>query len=289
IEKITLKVNRYIDFSHTRAIVISEAAAKDSLADILVFLERFANINRRSQILIARGNTDDITNLKTEMERASSYYIDSLFENQNSRGLFVHQDVYDFIKMMHSTSGNMLISTVSSENKNVDIGGAAVIKHNKLVGWLNPEETLGINLVLNNVNNVYLSNYEPTLECMVTFKLKKSKSKISLSSNGTIPSLTIKLEAYGDITETSRLVSLDEDKILSVEDNISLLLTEIISKSIEKMQCDYEVDLINTNEYLRKFHPETWDKYKNRWDDIFPLVKFDIDSEVVIKKIGGIK
>lgn len=280
LDKLSLRINRMIDFSHTSVILIGEDTARDGLKPIQEFLERFASVNRRAQISISEGKAENIEKLHSKLEKQTSVYLDTIYENRNSLGYFVHQDVNDFIRMMHSTGGNMLMSKVKIGPNDAYIGGAAVIKDNKMVGWLDAEETLGINLIKNKIKN-------PLIPCdNITFEVSNSHAKLSVISSY-VPTIGIDIKVRCNILEAVELSPTDEKKIKAAEGIISARIKSIVYKSLDTIQNEYGFDAIQLGEFLYKFYPDIWKKYQQDWNEIFPNVRFIVNVDATIQKVGS--
>lgn len=283
LDKLALRINRLLDFSHTSVIAIGEDTAKRDLKPVLEYLERFTRVNRRAEILVCEGPGGDINKLNTELEKQSSVYLDTLFENRNTHGYFIHTDVNEFISMMHSTDGTILMSKAKIGSNDAYIGGAAVIKDFKLLGWLKATETLGINFIKGKMT-------EAVIPCdNISFELSGSRTKIKLISSGDVPTIGIDINTRCNILEAPYLSEIDEQKMKFLGDIISARIESIVSQSLQTIQSKYNCDVIGLNRYMYKFHPDNWQKYKNNWDEIFPNVKFEINVKSSIEKIGGIK
>lgn len=283
LDKLALRINRTLDFSHTSVMVIGEDTAKKGLGPILEYLERFTMVNRRSEILVCEGPAGDIHKLNTELEKQSSVYLDTIFENRNTRGYFIHTDVNEFISLMHSTNGTTLLSKAKIGSNDAYIGGAAVIKNYKFIGWLNPSDTIGINFIKGNTSEAIIPYKD------ISFEISKSRSKMKLISAGEIPTIRIDINIECNILEAPYLAEINEEKIKILENSISARIESIVSQSLQTLQSTYNCDVIGINEYLYKFHPDIWEKYQKNWDEIFPNIKFEVNVKSTVGKIGGIK
>lgn len=283
LDKLALRINRLIDFSHISVIVIGEDAARKGLKPILEYLERFTRVNRRSEILVCEGKGGDLYKLNTELEKQSSVYLDTLFENRNTHGYFIHTDVNEFIKLVHSTNGTALLSKAKIGSNDAYIGGAAVIKNYKFVGWLDPSDTMGINFIKGNTSEAIVPYRD------ISFEISNSHSKMKLISAGEIPTIRIDINSGCSILEAPYLAEIDEEKIKLLENIISARIESIVSQSLQTIQGTYNCDVIGLNNYLYKFHPDVWEEYREDWDEIFPYVKFEVNAKSSVEKIGGIK
>ena len=65
---------------------------------------------------------------------------------------------------------------------------------------------------------------------------------------------------------------------------------ELISKELEdlfkKVQRDFEADIFKVGEHLRKFKPDTWEKIKYDWEEIYPKIDVEVDFQMNIRRVG---
>ena len=74
-------------------------------------------------------------------EKLKAEYLETVLASTGLSGKFAELDLGDFLRNLHSQKGDALVSKMAANKTQVSIGGAAVIKDFRLVGWLDEEET----------------------------------------------------------------------------------------------------------------------------------------------------
>ncbi|MDN5331334.1 MAG: spore germination protein [Tepidanaerobacteraceae bacterium] len=281
------RLSRRLFFEHTRVILIGEEAARDGIEGVVNFLSRNTEINRRGRIMVVKGKAEDALKVKNEYETLHAMYIANIFENWMFCSKFIEITIDDFMKSVYSTKGNVLLSRLTPGKMDVSIGGAAVIKNYKLVGWLDENETLGVNFVLGKVRGGDLTFKQPGEDYPVVMSIIQISTKMELVEAGTYPKFKISPRIVADIVETPVDAKIDGDKLKSLEKDLEEKVNQIILKGVKKLQKEFQVDVLGFGEYLYKYRPDIWEYYREDWENIFPDVEVVVDTKATIRGIGA--
>lgn len=288
---LALRINRDIYFEHMRVVVFSEDVARRGFENVLNDFARQPEFNRRSRIAICEGKAEKVMQVKPWVEKLKAEYMESLYAARAKSGKFIEMDLGDFFRNLYSQNGNTLVSKICPDSTEVNIGGAGVIKDFKFIGWLNEEETQGVNFFLGKVRGGEIVAEDIGGTGTVTFTILGEKAQLSLKKAEPIPEFDFKAYVTGDIASTSHAVTYDHDKlgtkyIEELEKVISEEIKAQILKGIKRLQEDYRVDLLKLNEHLKKYRPDLWKIYEEDWEDIFPQVSIEVDVKTSIKNVG---
>jgi len=289
---LSLRVNRDIYFEHLRMVVIGEDVAREHLQDILNPLMRQTEFNRRCRIAISEGSAEKVMKVTPWVERLKAEYMETLYSSKKMSGKFVGMEMGDFFRNLYANNGSTLISKITPNGTEVNIGGSGVIKNFKFVGWLNEEETQGVNFFLGKVSGGDIVVKDIEGEGTETFTMLGQKRRLSLKSAGPVPEFSLQVYVHGNIASTPHRITYHEAKLESkdierLEELVSKEIESQILKGVKKLQDDYKVDLLNLGDYLRKYKPALWKMYEADWEDIFPNVKIDINVKTTVKNIGA--
>ncbi|TYP49234.1 Ger(x)C family spore germination protein [Thermosediminibacter litoriperuensis] len=284
-----MRLSRRLFFEHTRVILIGEELARDGIEEVVNFLERNTEINRRGRVIVVRGKAKDALTIKNEIEVLLALYIANIFENRDICARFIETDVDEFMKQVHSMNGNVLLPRLTPGKTDVKIGGAAVIKKYKLVGWLEENETLGANFVLGEISGADIMIDIPGYKYPVVFTVTHNKAAMELLEAGDYPKFRVKLEVKGEIVETPEQIQLAPEMLKIIEKMLEDRINHMVLASIRKLQEEYQVDLLGFGEYLSKYKPDVWEEYKKDWENIFPDAEINVETKVKIRGIGASK
>mgnify|MGYP000848859779 CR=1 FL=1 len=286
---LALRLNRDLFFEHMRVVVIGEDAARGGLKNIINPLIRQTEFNRRSRIAICEGKAKKVMEINPWTEKLKSEYMESIYASVGLSGKFIELDLGDFLRGLHSQKGNTLVSKITPDKTEVNIGGAAVIKDFRLVGWLDEEEIQGVNFFLGKIKGGDIVVEDPRGNGTVTFIILREKSKLSFKAGESIPEFSLNVYLAGNIASTTHGIVLKPEDTEKIQDIVSKEVTTQILKGVKKLRETYRVDLLKLGDYLYKHEPKLWDKYEKNWEDVFPDVKIDINVHTTVKNIGVIR
>ncbi|MFY9414519.1 MAG: Ger(x)C family spore germination protein [Tepidanaerobacteraceae bacterium] len=288
---LALRINRDIYFEHMRIVVIGEDMARKHLKAILNPFARQPEFNRRSRIAICEGRAEKVMGVTPWTEKLKAEYMESLYAARAMSGKFIEMDLGDFFRNLNSQNGNILVSKITPNKTEVNIGGAGVIKDFKLIGWLNEEETQGVNFFLGKVRGGDIVVRDIRGEGTETFTILGEKTKLSLKAAEPVPEFLLEVYVTGNIASTAHYITYYRSKLESkdierMEELISKEIESQILKGVKKLQEDYKVDLLKLGNFLQKHEPALWKTYEDNWEEIFTQVNIDINVSTTIKNIG---
>ncbi|MCG0276411.1 MAG: Ger(x)C family spore germination protein [Thermosediminibacteraceae bacterium] len=285
--QMAMRLSRRLFFEHTRVILIGEELARDGIEEVVNFLERNSEINRRSFVIIVQGKAKDLLNFQNEIEVLPALYIANIFKNRDICARFVEVDVDKFMREIHTTNGNVLLPRMTLGKTDVKISGAAVMKKYKLMGWLEENETMGANFILEEIRGADIVVYIPGYKYPVVFTVTHNKAAKELLEAGDYPKFRVKLDVKGEIVETPEQIRLDQEMLKKIEKLLEDRINQIVTSSIKKLQQEYQVDLLEFGVYLSKHKPEVWERYEKDWENIFPDAEINVETKVTIRGIGA--
>ena len=144
--KAIAKEGRKIYWSHAKVVIISEELAREDILKYLDFLFRDAEPREDSWLLISREKTaGEILQSKGMLNPMISFQLDDTMRAQKSISRFPFIQLYEFFDRIFYEQVSAILPAVQLvEQQGVKtpiIGGTAIFKHEKLIGFLNEEDT----------------------------------------------------------------------------------------------------------------------------------------------------
>jgi len=179
-----------------------------------------------------------------------------------------------------ATIKNEVINGISAPH----LSGSAIFKLDKLVGYLNDNETLYMLMIKNKTKEglITLKNVSGS-DTNITLEIYKNRTKITPVYNNGNVSLIIDIYPVVTIEEVegSKNFMKDEDlKILQAEAEKKIKAQ--IQYLIIKLQKNYNSDVLGFGEILEREKPKVIENFKKNRVDIFPNIKTDINVHVQI-------
>jgi len=278
-------------WSHARVIILSKEIASEGISEAIEWYTRDAETREDVYILISEGaSAKEIFEGQETTEEIKSFTLGEMIENQKSLSKAPTTDVLKFL----IETKNKEFSTImpAARLRKIDgkvipqIMGSAIIKNNKLVGFLNGEETRYLNFIRNEVKGGILveemqANDVPTL---VSLEIFKNKTKITPIVEGEDIEINLNIDttvAIGEIQGTKNIF--DDEGRNELEQSAENMLKEQIESLIAKVQSKYEADIFGFGAKLREDKAQVWDSVGSNWDEVFKDLKVNVNTRIHIK------
>ncbi len=294
--------------SHLEVVIISEDLAKKGMLEALDFLMRNPESRKEFYIVLSK-NVEAGTLLKTlaPLESFPSQNIAEIIKsNKDDQSTIVMQKYSDVITDLIDEGVEPIINGIELEgNKDegqnqeslekatpsatMKIDTIGIFKKDKLLGWANHDETVGINIINNSAGFVLLET-----KCddkYMTSTLKDIKTEPIITFENNIPKIKLKIKADGAILEMQCKRNLEEKEVMKeLEKEFNDRLKNIIYDTINLVQHEYKSDIFGFGNYIYKNNLKKWNMIKNKWDDeIFSSITFDVDVNISLNNKGSLE
>lgn len=274
-------------YKHLKVFIIGEELAEDSklIRQVIDELNRDTKINKKVQMLIAKGEAKDILDSKPAHIPITDGTIYNILKDNKSAARFTPQTLTGMIKELDCNNVTLL-PKVDKIGDRITISGGAIIKDYKLLGWLNEIENRALAFIKNKVK-LELVDIEYK-DGLLSYNITDTKSSKNVTMDGEINvNIKIHMEGYlqGYIIEKGVNV-FGEDILADMEKAIEKQIKKEVYATIDKSQKKYNADIVGVCEYLSKHYPKEWQQIKGKWDQIYPDVKFNIEVDAKIRRTG---
>ena len=276
-------------------LVISDEVAKDGINNVLDFFLKYSSSRNNFNVIISKDcKAKDTLKIMTSITNFPSQSIaDNLKTTTKLQGAIKTTDFDDLISTLIKEGIEPSISTItivgdikegftkenleSSEPKAyVKLDNIAIFKGDKLIDFANHEESIGINILSNNVNEMYFS--VPYNNGFIVVDTIKFKSKIDTTITNNKPAINIYLKGEGRIIETNGDVDLNNNKVIKIlekeaNDKVIDFVRQAIYLSIKD-----ETDILGIGRLFYQNHPN----YYMNSNNILENIEFTIDSNLII-------
>lgn len=293
-KRIQSKIGRKVFFSQNQIIIVGEKLARDGVLPYLDFFTRDRQSRLRSYILITEGTASSYLQYKPIIDSTSSTQIVHELEILNSG---IEVNLRDFYEMILSDVGNTMarrLIHVPTRNKSTKqtlaVSGLAIFQKDKLVGWLGDKETTGLQWLTNKITTAITTVEIPQSKGGGSIGTEIYNAKTVLTPN-ILPNnieLIVEIRADGDVQENaSNLILSNSEAIEYVEQRLEQEINKSATLALHKTQKQFKTDVIGAGTKISRSYPKIWNaKYKKNWAQIFPNVKFKINTQVTITRSG---
>jgi spore germination protein len=287
--EVLLKRKNTLNGQHQRLVVLSsKVAQKRNIRELLDFFIRDPEARMSCLIMVTGGLSRDI--MDTETDEIPSVHIKEVSDHIEKSNKLIEPMTLSKINATMEAKSSFLLQNIEKRNNEIILTGAAVINGDTLtqVGFLNEEELVGINWLTALTDGGIVKIKEEGRNKTITYELETVDSKVKpLLKNGQI-SFQVDTKVSGHITEL--LAETDEltkkENIKDLERQIEEKINEQIKNSLEKIQQDLKVDVLEFHDYVRIQHPDYWKSHKDDWDNTFSQANIDYQVDVQISSLN---
>jgi spore germination protein KC len=303
IRNILMKFDRKLIFSHNKVIVIDEDLAKEGVFPILDFFARYYEIRHVDSIVIAKPKkVREILGVEDGIANIQGVYLEDIIDNGRFNSKVARSNLAEFLKRSLSNGINPVsgvMETIEQPNlpiekkegkstTGVKLLGTAVFKLDKLIGYLNPDETRGFNWIIGDVKGGVINIHslkDPNK--LVSINIKKSKSSIKPEIIDGKISFNIEIKEAGDIAEVEDSTDISDLKVMEeLQNQQKKIIEDEIKIALDKIQKILPSDILGFGRAFSKKYPKVWKDIKKDWDIIFPTVQYTVNVDVKLVRPG---
>lgn len=311
VRNITLNFDRKLFFSHNTVIIIGEDFANKGVINYLDLFTRDNEPRETSYLVVAKDSKAyELIGINSSFVGTTGEYLSAIIENSKyslkARGLTVNE----FFKYVYDRETPLLgvvykrdiieISPTTGEigRKSIlDVRGGAPFYKDKLVGYYTPDEMIGFNFIVNEVEEgiivfeapIELTEYSEifsTTGIYTTFEIVKSATKHKIEIVDGRPFVNIEVVTKGLIVEDNRGLNTN---ILEVKNEVEKAcekqIEEYITMAMEKAQ-EFKTDSFGINHFFYIKYPKEYNKIADSWHDEFSKMDYSVDVDVDIVRTG---
>lgn len=292
--------------SHLEVIIISEDAAKKGVVKMLDFLMRNPESRKEFFVVLSKGTSaSSILETLSPLESFPSQNVaKNITSNKDDQSTIIIEDYSDFVSNVLKDGINPVLSGVEIEGQtdeakkqeslesstpsaNIKINTLGIFKDDKLIGWANEKETIGINIINNEANSVSLNSKCDNEYMASTLTNIGTESKIIFDEK--IPKIKLNVKATGALVEINCKRNLEETSVIDeLKEKFENSLKDMLQNSIELAQKKYKSDIFGFGNKIYKQDFKKWNQIKSNWDnEIFPNIEFELEVDIALSSKGS--
>lgn len=299
LREVILESPRRLYVNHIDMLLISEEVAKDGIQEILDFFARNTEFRKQFLVVISQEKkTEDILEVLTPLEVLNAKNIkDSILADTKYFGMSMNVTYEELLNTYLNQRTDIVLPSVkiigkgkkgdkqeniksSIPDTSVELAPLAVFQEDKLLGYLNIEQSRSLNYVRGNIQNSIL-----TYKCGENqlFSTEVISSKIKTKVDSKTPKIMISVTGSGNIKEINCDVDLTKSKtITQLQQTINQKMEQDILKDINEIIDTYHTDVFGFEELLYKNSPKQYQKLKKKYGEKL-LEEIEVEVKVQIK------
>ncbi|WP_226666285.1 Ger(x)C family spore germination protein [Metabacillus litoralis] len=306
--ELTTKSPRPIYHSHLRVLVIGESLAKEGIGEVLDMFSRDHEYRSDFYIVIAKNTSaENILSILTSIEKIPANNMVSSLETSEKTWAPTAAITLDKLIQDLVTEGKNPVLTgievigepaAGQTKKNLETikptaylkySGLAVFKSDKMLGWLDQDESKGYNFIMNNVKNT-VTNVNCPKEGKFNYEIVKSKTEVTGKVENNTPKIEIQIKSEGNVGEVKCDIDLTKQKTIEeLEKSVEKDLMNLVEMTINNVQEDFSTDVFGFGDAIHRANAEEWENLKSNWNDKhFTDLEINVKADIKIRRLGKI-
>jgi len=295
LRKVILESPKKLYFAHMQILVLDEKVAKEGVNNLVDIFMTNSESQKSFSVIIAKDTeAENLLKILLPIEKISGTNISSSIEKSTMYvGAISNVTFDDFISLYLKDGIEIAIPAVSIVNTNnmsesdtdnqealssfpdktLKLTNTALFKEDKLIGYIGEKDSLGYNLITNNVENSVISF--PCGDEYASIEIYSPKTDIKIDKN-----LKVKLttEVTGTFSEVNCDIDISKKKVMNkLKEAAEKEIESIINESVENIQKQGS-DIFGFGKTLYQNNYKLWKKYSDDWENKFK--KLEVISKV---------
>lgn len=307
IRKFTSQSSRKLYHSHVQMVVVSEDVAKDGLNDILDFFARDREFRTDYNFIVAKNTTaNKILSILTPIDSIPGVdMFNSLKTSEKNWAPTKSIRIIELINSIIADGKNPVLTGVeisnaetypdstddlkqSSKLQALKFNSLGAFRKDKLVGWLNEDESKGYNYIIGNVTSSsgYV-NYGDNVR--ITSEIINAKSVMKASLIDGRPAIDVEINVNVNINAVAGEFDVSKEENIKIFNELSENKIKLLCESVlNKAQNSYKTDIFGFGEVLHRKYPELWEEIKDDWNNEFTDIPVNFTVKVKTNQLGQV-
>jgi spore germination protein KC len=284
-----LRLGRRTYWAHAKVVIIDKGIAEDDIAPVLDWLYRDSELRRDIYVLISKEHTaGELLKTNSGLDDTASFHMFTIIQGQNSTYKYPKTELWQVVENISHKERALLVPVImvsDAEKRPSEIRGSAIFKDDKVVGYLDEEDTrncLWINGELKkglfSVKNIGDTKND------ITFEVFTSRTKSTVEFLEENLKLLVDIKADVNIAELSGELNFRDKKVRDkLQKSGEEAIKSSLARTVEKLQKDYKSDVFKFNTTIETKEQKNWKKLKPNWEEEFSSAVVTINVDLHIR------
>ena len=247
----SLKCGKYMNMSHTSALLINEKIAEKGVNEILDYFMRDKEFHSTITVAVSEESAEKILECESKIEKVPASNIISLGRRFRENSVGEEINVFDFVSKSLQKNSATMVPIVKSAGDDISVSGSAVFKDGKMVMKISCAEARGVLWLKNKIEKADITSEMEGATFDV--RIEKSNTKLTLSKDEKIH-ITADIDTDISIKRDDKgvLNAWGEEKVLA---RVSETIKSEILESLKKLQ-ETELDVYGFQEKISRKYPD---------------------------------
>lgn len=280
------RVDKLLDLTHNRIIIINKELLSKDLDTFMDFFTRRGDIQMVCYVAVAANTSEEVISFEPVIEAPASISLYNFFDNTGTESPYIVTTfLFEFRREVLSKGIDTVLPVIDidEENQEFNINKSIVFKWEKEPLELTPEETKYFNSLANNASGFSYKVQEKDYSVVLNINQVKFKYQIILNEGE--PRIDIKVTKLGYIGESkhrldaSKLEKYNKIAAKQTKANVMELLTKLQENDVDPFGFGlrYRATRLSRKDIMEE------------WERIYPDIKFNVTVNVKLKGTGAVE
>lgn len=280
VANLQMRVPRRLDWTHTGALVLGEAYARQGIRPTLDYLARHTQANLDLLIVTTKGKAESILRREPTIEINTTEIIERLTKLQSMPKVTLKSFLWAL-----EEEGESAITTsfLPDPQGGLLFDGSALYRKDRLARWLSPDQTRVILWFRAQLKEEVIT--VPVGGARVTLQIRGDRA-IRARMQGGRPALHVQLTAVAGLMEAEGRSGVESVQgQAQIEAAAAKYLTERTERVIHLLK-QQGTDALRVAHYVERVDPRGWAKRAADWPKQFAEIPIHVEAQVSLKRTG---
>lgn len=268
-------------WSHLQAVIIGESMAKEGTAHILDTFVREPDLRRNIKVYITRGKASSILAKTPKMAYTLGGEISQITDFSRFQSNAFASNVAEILAALSSNTKDPYtgaLGTVPSKNvtiqsmkpKSIRLSGIAVLKRDRLMGWLDSQQATDLLWLKGETvrRGLIMLPCEQNPHKQISFRLLSSSSRIEPEYHLGKPKIQVNLDTSLEMTEMNCSgFHLNDQTVNHLNERLESQIKSHLKQTLTILKNKWQTDPMGFGEVIYHHNPQLWRKLKKGWNN----------------------
>jgi germination protein, Ger(x)C family len=277
-------------FGHTEVLIISKYIGEKDISSLIDWVTRDDETRGNLFILISKEESaKEILETGHTKEGIRSDILMDALKNKDSISKYPKTELGDVVNNF-SFEGNAILVPLVDLKKNkgealLEINGSAILKYDKIIGYLNEDETRDALWV-----GGYLKRGALVVEDIantnkyITFSVYSNHTKLKPVYSNEKLTMNVYVKTEVDIAEIEGNLSFQDENVKeAIKKDTERVIRKRLEYIIKKVQNNYKSDIFTFGNKIEIAYPKLWKKIKSNWEEKFVTLPVEVTVDLNIR------
>lgn len=292
LSKLQKKLSRQLFWGQCKIFIFGEALAREGVRSHLDFILREPTVRGNSNLFVSHGKAKDVLTLIPPLERNTAEMLTKTITKQvgfvmqaGQMNTMLINDTRDtaapWIRVLPPGGGK------ASNTTRPYMANTAIFRRDKMIGHIDDISTQGLLWLRNEMKRSTLTVKLPETDGFVSVRVIKAHSKLVPEIKGDQWTVTFNTIAEDDIVQNTTNLNFVNPKYSKLlEEQLNKEVERIVTLALNDVQKQMRSDVIGLGEAFHRKYPAEWSRAKERWEQLYPMVKVNFDIQVHVRRLG---